>query len=88
MDFSAGNDRGRQRHTTEHIINKLRKAEVLSSQGRSISEAAEELAVSEAARAKIEQWRREYNEFRPHSSLGNKTPSEFALDQGILNPAC
>ena len=38
----------------------------------------------EDARAKIEQWRRDYNEFRPHSSLGNKTPSEFALDQGIL----
>ena len=42
----------------------------------------------EDARAKIEQWRRDYNEFRPHSSIGNKTPSEFALDQGILNPAC
>jgi len=42
----------------------------------------------EDARAKIEQWRRDYNEFCPHSSLGKKTPSEFALDQGILNPAC
>ena len=42
----------------------------------------------EDSRAKIEQWRRDYNEFRPHSSIGNKTPSEFALDQGILNPAC
>lgn len=30
------------------------------------------------ARDKIEAWRRDYNEFRPHSSLGNKTPSEFA----------
>ena len=32
----------------------------------------------EDARAKIESWRREYNEFRPHSSLGERTPSEFA----------
>lgn len=28
--------------------------------------------------AKIEQWRKDYNEFRPHSSLDNLTPKEFA----------
>ncbi len=33
----------------------------------------------EMARKCIEAWRREYNEIRPHSSLGGKTPSEFAL---------
>ena len=27
----------------------------------------------------IEQWRDEYNELRPHSSLGYQTPREFAL---------
>ena len=27
---------------------------------------------------KIEKWRVDYNEFRPHSSLGNLTPREFA----------
>ncbi len=32
----------------------------------------------EDARAKIESWRREYNEFRPHSSLGERTPHEVA----------
>ena len=26
---------------------------------------------------KIETWRKEYNEFRPHSSLNQQTPSEF-----------
>ena len=31
----------------------------------------------EDARTKIEAWRREYNEFRPHSSLGEKTPEQF-----------
>jgi putative transposase len=31
------------------------------------------------AREKIERWRREYNEERPHSSLDYRTPSEFAL---------
>lgn len=30
------------------------------------------------ARQKIEAWRRDYNEFRPHSSLGDMTPHEFA----------
>lgn len=29
------------------------------------------------ARLQIEHWRRDYNEVRPHSSLGNRTPSEF-----------
>lgn len=29
------------------------------------------------ARAKIEAWRVDYNERRPHSSLGHLTPSEF-----------
>jgi putative transposase len=31
----------------------------------------------EDAREKIERWRVEYNEFRPHSSLGDLTPREF-----------
>ena len=30
------------------------------------------------ARARIGIWRREYNEWRPHSSLGDLTPAEFA----------
>lgn len=30
------------------------------------------------ARVVIEQWRREYNEYRPHSSLGYGTPAEAA----------
>ena len=33
----------------------------------------------EDARAKIETWRIDYNGSRPHSSLGNLTPSEFAM---------
>lgn len=30
------------------------------------------------ARREIEAWRKDYNEIRPHSSLGNKPPAEFA----------
>jgi hypothetical protein len=40
----------------------------------------------------IEQWRRHYNEVRPHSSLGYRTPLEFkatlgSQDQGGRSPA-
>ena len=31
----------------------------------------------ENAREKIERWRKDYNEFRPHSSLGDLTPQQF-----------
>ena len=37
------------------------------------------------ARAKIEAWRRDYNESRPHTSLGWLTPNEFASLAGV-NP--
>ena len=32
----------------------------------------------EHARAVINAWRRDYNEVRPHSSIGDRTPAEFA----------
>jgi putative transposase len=32
----------------------------------------------EEAKSRIEAWRREYNEFRPHSSIGDRTPAEYA----------
>lgn len=41
----------------------------------------------EHAKAVISAWRRDYNEVRPHSSLANRTPSEFAAtlrDHGTL----
>ena len=37
------------------------------------------------ARGKIEAWRRDYNECRPHTSLGLRTPAEFASSAGV-NP--
>ena len=39
------------------------------------------------ARQAIETWRREYNDERPHSSLGRRTPSEFAQAAQLLTPA-
>ena len=29
------------------------------------------------AQERVEEWRRDYNEERPHSSLGNMTPAEY-----------
>jgi putative transposase len=37
------------------------------------------------ARVRVEAWRRLYNEERPHSSLGYKTPSEFKQDWFAAN---
>lgn len=36
------------------------------------------------AREKIENWRKEYNEENPHSSLGYLTPKEFAEKEGMM----
>jgi len=43
----------------------------------------------EEAKNKIEEWRIEYNTFRPHSSLDYKTPEEFMkqCEQEQLNPS-
>lgn len=35
------------------------------------------------ARRLVEEWRKEYNERRPHSSLGGRTPNEVAMGQEI-----
>ena len=35
------------------------------------------------AKSKIEAWRRDYNECRPHTSLGWMTPAEFASSAGV-----
>jgi transposase InsO family protein len=40
------------------------------------------------ARIILESWRVEYNQERPHSSLGNQTPEEFARSKFGLLPAC
>jgi transposase InsO family protein len=35
------------------------------------------------ARTTIEAWRIDYNEVRPHSALGNRTPTEYAAEAGL-----
>ena len=38
---------------------------------------------SRIAQAKIEAWRLDYNQHRPHSSLGQLTPNEFDAQRQI-----
>jgi putative transposase len=40
------------------------------------------------ARLIIEDWRRDYNEIRPHKSLGNRTPEEFAREFQTTQTVC
>ena len=37
----------------------------------------------EDAREKTEEWRQDYNQIRPHSSLGNIAPEEYAAMKGV-----
>jgi putative transposase len=38
------------------------------------------------ARSKCEAWRRDYNEVRPHSAIGNKTPIMLTNRSGADGP--
>lgn len=42
----------------------------------------------EHAKLKIEAWRRDYNQNRPHQSLDYKTPEEFMTDYQMTNGNC
>ncbi len=41
----------------------------------------------EDAKIKIEEWRKDYNEHRPHSSLRDETPTRFAKDWQLSRTA-
>ena len=47
----------RSRHTPEQVIRKLREAEVMLGEGKTIAEAAKELGVSEPT---FHRWRNQY----------------------------
>jgi transposase-like protein len=52
---------GRQKHTAEQIIGKLREAEVLQAKGMSMEEVLRQLGISDATYYK---WRKEYGGLR------------------------
>ena len=61
----------RKSYTPEQIINKLCEAEILLNR--------EIFTTLKEAKVLIEEWRREYNGVRPHSSLGYRPPAPEAI---------
>ena len=85
----------RKRYTVEQIIGKLREAEVLLSQGRTVREVSRELGVTEQT---YYRWRKEYGglkvsqarrlkELERENSRLKKAVAELTLDKVILTEA-
>jgi len=86
---------GRQKHTPEEIISKLREAEVLQAKGMSIEEVMRQLGVSDATYYK---WRKEYGglrvdqakrlkELEQENNRLRKVVSDLSIDYSILKEA-
>jgi len=86
---------GRKRYRPEEIIRKLREADILISQGRSVAEAIKALAVSNVT---YYRWRQEYGgmstsqakrlkELEQENARLRKAVSDLTLDKQILEEA-
>lgn len=86
---------GRQRHTSEQIISKLREAEVLQANGKSMEETLRQLGVSDATYYK---WRKEYGglrvdqakrlkEMEQENTRLRKVVADLLIDNAILKEA-
>jgi transposase-like protein len=85
----------RKRHTAEEIIGKLRAAEILIAQGRSVADAAKAIGVTEQS---YDRWRREYGglksdqarrlkELERENARLRKAVADLTLDKLILQEA-
>ena len=85
----------RKRYTAEEIINKLHEADVLQSQGKTITEVARQLEVSEMTYYK---WRKEYGglrvdqarrlkELEQENGRLRKVVADLTIDNSILKEA-
>ena len=85
----------RKTYTPEQIINKLREAEVLLSQGATIGEASRKIGVTEQT---YYRWRKEYGgmrleqakrlkEIEKENSRLKKLVADISLDNAILKEA-
>jgi len=86
---------GRQKHTAEQIISKLREAEVLQGKGMTLEEMLRQLGISDATYYK---WRKEYGglrldqakrlkELEQENSRLRKVVSDLSIDNAILKEA-
>ena len=85
----------RRRYTAEEIINKLHEAEVLQSQGKTITEVVRQLEISDMTYYK---WRREYGglrvdqakrlkELEQENGRLRKVVADLTIDNSILKEA-
>ena len=93
---STGHTGRRKRFSAEEIVNKLRQAEVLISQGQSISQASKQLSITDQT---YYRWRKEYGglktdqakrlkELERENSRLKKLVADLSLDKAILEEAC
>ena len=86
---------GRRTHTAEQIINKLREAEVLLSQGGTVGEAGRKIGITEQT---YYRWRKEYGGMRVEQARRlkeldkentrlKKLVADLSLDNAILKEA-
>ena len=86
---------GRKRYTSEQVIRYLRQAEVLSSQGRNVSEICREIGVTENT---YYRWRKEYGgmqidqarrlkELERENARLKRAVADLTLDNLILKEA-
>ena len=85
----------RKRHSAEEIINKLREADVLLGQGKTVAEVAKALAINETT---YYRWRAEYGgmrlsqakrlkELERENARLRKAVADLTLDKMILKEA-
>ena len=85
----------RKRHSPEEIINKLREADVLLGQGKTVAEVAEALAINETT---YYRWRAEYGgmklsqakrlkELERENARRRRAVADLTLDKMILKEA-
>jgi len=86
---------GRKTYTPEQIINKLREAEILLSQGATVGEASKRIGVTEQT---YYRWRKEYGgmrveqarrlkELEKENSQLKKLVADLSIDNAILKEA-
>jgi transposase-like protein len=92
LEITGGAEMPRIRYKPEQIINKLRQAEVLLSQGSTVKEVAKELGISEHT---YYRWRKEYGGVRTDQAKRlkllekendrlKKLVADLSLDNAIL----
>ena len=75
----------RKKHTPEQVINKLREAEVVLAQGRTVAEASRQIGVTEQT---FYRWRNEYGGLRiDQVKRLKRAVADLTLDNQILKEA-